>query len=453
VPLSYRFEWTSEVMPLVARLEDALLDAREMDTQNCLTPLAGASPFWRRPEPPSFGADDYEAERMRAAAAEDVDAIVRADVAATVIGLMTTLGERSRARQLCDAVSRGLADPRHHRTVRTRYQLRWRDRLLDTPIDVPVRIDALMGALTGTLAPLSGFGPRSSDAEQVLPLIAESRCAGDDDTRLEPRLAFLQTDTTFVQPIVLTEGGLAAGGACETMSDTHATFVPISGRNTFLIDDAGRVTENAPWPDAVNFEVAWGATGGAIAWSAPRSEVFCRVTPDAGVIRATLPFSPNNMVVERDTTFWMAVDGGLWEWGPGRDARPIAKAPASGWLELSGAHLIVHPVERDATARRQAVWRRLPYAWRYEIATGVHDRVSLPAVGQSARTRIRESWTVRTHPFAGCVTFTHRDGRVLGLACQSPFGIAWAGASLIVVTWSHDVLLFRDLWRVISTFA
>jgi len=284
-------------------------------------------------------------------------------------------------------------------------------------------------------------------------LMAESRCAGDDDTRIEPRLAFLQADTAYVEPIVLTEGGLPPGSACETMSDTHAAFVPVNSRSTISIDDAGQASENMRWPEAVNVEAPWGAAGGAIAWSIPRSEVFCRVTPEAEVIRATLPFQSNTMVVGRDTAFWIDKDGGLWEWGPGRDARPIATAPAHGWLELSGAHLIVHPVERDATPRRVAVRRRLPYAWRYEIATGVHDRVSLPALGQSARTRVRESWTVRSHVFADCVTFTHRDGRVLGLACQSPFGIAWAGTSLIVTTWDHDVLLFRDLWRVISTFA
>jgi hypothetical protein len=450
VPLSHRFEWTPEKMPLVANLEEALLDAREMDARNHLGHGDAASAFWRRPAPPSCEADDDEAEMTSAvAAAEDVDAIVRANVFATVTRLMTASGEWSRTWKLCDAAMRGLADPRYRRTAKTPYQLRWRG----GPIDVPLRIEALMGALTGTVAPLSGFRPRSNAAGQALPLIAESRCAGDDDTRIEPRLAFLQTDTTYVEPIVLTERGLPPGAACETMSDTHATFVPVSSRSATLIDDAGRASANRPWPDDVSVEAAWGTAGGAIAWSIPRSEVFCRVTPEAEVTRATLPFQSNNMVVGRDTAFWVAMNGGLWEWGPGRDARPIAVAPAHGWLELAGAHLIVHPVERDATPRRLAVWRRLPYAWRYEIATGAHDRVSLPAVGQSARTRVRESWTVRSHVFADCVTFTHRDGRVLGLACQSPFGIAWAGTSLIVTTWDHDVLLFRDLWRVISTFA
>lgn len=454
VPLSYRFEWTPEGMPLVVNLEEALLNAREMDAHDRLCHRDAASSFWSRPEPPSFDADDREAEMTKAVdAAEDVDEIVRANVAATVIGLTTTSGDSSRTRKLCDAVTRGLAEPRHHRTARTSYQLCWHGGLIHRPIDIPLRIDALMGALTGTLAPLSGFGPHPIDAAQVLPLIAESRCSGDDDLRPEPRLAFLQADTTYVHPIVLTEGGLTPGGACETMSDTHAAFVPVNSRNAFLIDDAGRETEGVPWPDAVNVEAPWGTTGGAIAWSTPRSEVFCRVTREADVIRATLPFRSNNMVVGRETAFWMAVDGGIWEWGPSREARQIANAPASGWLELSGAHLIVHPVERQDTARRQAVRRRLPYGWRYEIATGIHEGVSLPAVGQSATTRIREPWTVRTHPFAGCVTFTHRDGRVVGLACQSPFAIAWAAASLIVVTWNHDVLLFRDLWRAISTLA
>jgi hypothetical protein len=448
VPLSYRYAWTPDVMPLIASLEEALLDAREADVERLLGHRDGASSFWRRPDLPTFGADDDAAEMTGAVVTTDgFDTTVRSSAVATVLGLMTTSGEWSRSRRLCDAVARGLADPRQHRTARTRYRLRWRDR----PVDVPLRIDALMGALTGTLAPLAGFGPRSMSRGQALPLIAESRCGDHDEAEIEPRLLFLRADTTCVQPIVLTDRGLAPGLACETMSDSHASFVPGSSRHSFRIDATGQATANAPWPDDVNVEAPWGLAGGVIAWSAPRSEVFWRAAPEGDVSRATLPFRPQQMVVGQGTMYWLAGVGGLWEWAPGRDARLIAETSAHGSLELAGVHIVLHPFERDPVTN-QPVRRRQRSASRYEIASGAEDRVALSPVGQSGRTCIREAWTVRSHPYAGCITFTHQDGRVVGLACQSPFCIAWAGASLIVTTLNRDVLVFRDLWPVIPTF-
>jgi hypothetical protein len=350
---------------------------------------------------------------------------------------------------LFEAVTYALTDPRQHRTARTGYRLRWRD----WTGDVPLRIDALMGSLTGTLAPLEGFGPRALEAGDGIDLTAEP--AGDRAraAREEPRLLFLRSDNRFVEPVVLTERGLPAGGACETMDDVCAVFVPRFSRCTLRIDEAGRISADTSWLGDVNGQAPCGVDGGAVAWNFARSEVFYRTARGGEVRRATLPFRPFDIAPGGATTYWLA-DTGLWEWRPQGEARRVAQlptgTPANGWLEIDGDALIVHPFDRDP-ATNVLLWRRLSHAWRCDIASGRLERVAAAVTGQTCRGRAREAWTVRTHPCSGCVTFTHRDGRVVGMACRAPIGIAWAGTSLVVTTADHDVLLFRDLWHIIET--
>lgn len=439
IPPSCRFAWAPDVMPMVASLEDALLDALDCEKTPAPAGTSADLTFWRRADLPIFGPHD---DPGNVPAEDDRDAAVRGSLLTTIHQLTRAPRDYSRREcRLLAAVHEGLADPLRYRTSHTRYRLRWEGR-----VDIPLRIDALMTALTGTFVRLRGDGPPAAPIEYAFPLTVEP-VTSDLALEVEPRLMFLRADATHVEPDVLTDRGLPPVKLCDTASASHATLVPGPGRQMLRIDANGVATSSTPWPDVVNGEVAWNEDG-AIAWSHARCEILCRAAADAPAVRERVPFTPLEMAKGPNATYWLGASGGLWEWTPGRTARRIADAPANGWLELDGAHLLLHPFERDP-ATNLRVRRRSTYAWRYDIASAQKSRVDTGLAGQVARTCVREGWTARSHPFAGYVSFSHRDGRVLGLACHAPFGLAWAGGALLVTTLDADVLLFADMWSLL----
>jgi hypothetical protein len=452
VPLSYRFEWAPGVMPLVASLEETLLDRRAADPARSLAARDQRSLFWNRSDSPTFGAyeDLPSAGAAKFTTPADLDAAARGSIVATTLSLLpeSEVGA-PRVQRLCRAVVRGLLAPGHQRTPRTPHRLRWRD----WPVDVPLRLDALMRALTGTLARFTEVPSRPALCGGDWPLSVEPATASSgvhDEThpdRIDPRVMFMRPGTIHIEPGVLTDRGVAGGWVCETIDERHASVAPTLGRQSILVDATGHTSTGAAWPDDINREVPWGPHGGAIAWNTGRSEAFHRGRRDGEATRFALPFAPVEMTTNADVTCWVDASCGLWEWAPGREPRVIATGtPFGSAPTLDGAHLLLYPFEIDPVTKG-FLRRRLPYAWRFDIADGACERITVGVGGQCARTRTRDPWTVRSYPFAGYLTFTHRDGPVLALACPSPIGIAWAGDSLVVTTWDADVLLFRDLWN------
>ena len=101
---------------------------------------------------------------------------------------------------------------------------------------------------------------------------------------------------------------------------------------------------------------------------------------DSDPIVETVPFEPTQVVIMPDgSPIWCALEGGLWDWLPGRLGRLIGETP-SGCLRLDGPDLAVAPVARDKSGR--VVRRRLTHEFRYDVAEHTVRRTATGREGQ-----------------------------------------------------------------------
>ncbi len=409
IPLSMRFVWTDAAMPLVARLEELLLEIEGVDAASC-TPRPEDGSYWTGPIMP--------------VAAEDADLVPRSDNA-DALARHALIIERTlvlpgavtsdRLRRFTNAVRDGLADPCLVSDATMDVHAAFLGG--EAGLSLPLRPDALMRAATGMLARAQGSG--------------------------DPRLTLLASPIALVEPTILTDQGLPRGWTIAAADRDHAIFTPGRCTQSVRISVEGSVTAGTTWPEAITGEVPWGGEGGALAWNAADSLLLWRRRPSADIGVARLSFRPVHVTVSGDTLLLADMANGIWRWSPQHEPARVATMPGSGIPRFEGDTLLVAPMVRAQDGRVSR--RRLPYEWRIEPTTGACVETAARPAGQCAKVARRDRWTARSHPFADLVGLEREDGHALLLACYAPLGVAWAGSSLIVTSSDGAVLVFGRL--------
>jgi hypothetical protein len=443
IPLSYRFAWTPEAAPFIAAVEEAMLDTPRRPLHDAL--------FWSGPitstlevdEEPAAAAADLSPLSVDPGPADPAQAetAMHVSLARSAMDLHEALGAPATRRdaRVLHVIARGLAEAGAQASPRTASGLRLRD----WHVPLPLRVDAFMRALTGTLVAVSGheLAPGTPRQPHLIETTSSGAVAGRPE---DPRLIFLRDDAVFIEPEILTESGLPPGWVCATVDAQWASVLPCSGKESLRIRADGYFEAHTAWPFELTGEIPWGTEGGALGWHRRASLLWLRAARGADAMVASVPFHPFRVAVgPAGTAFWLGDQGGLWEWVPGKPGRLITETPMCGGLEIDGEDFILYPMERDAQNR--VVPRRFAHAWRYETAARRLQRIALPAEAHCSTLTVGDDWTARASTFAGRIALTHRDGRSAALACHAPFGVAWAGSSLVVTTMDAEVLLFRDL--------
>lgn len=436
-PLSYRFPWSPEAAPLVAALEEALLDLEDLTVIETAFPPRAPDSFWNRPIAPTLDADEELITSAADLTPPSADTLLRLALTFSAHELREPHESSTADGRLPGAILRGLADPRLRPGANAGSRLRLRDS------QQPLRMDALRRALTGTLAPLSGFQWPSS-ARQTPFLIDASIDEAAAGPPADPRLRFLRPDVRFIAADVLTERGAPRGWTCSTIDAQSASLSPTGAVQSVRVDADGTIHPHITWPFEVTGEIAFGSEGGSLAWTRSKSLIWLRAARGADAIVAMVPFRPFCVAVTADGgALWLGDQGGLWEWLPGRGGRLLIDTPLAAGLEINGDDVLVYPLARDAEQRIAP--RRLTHAWKFDRRAQRLDEITAGAEGPCLTCTTHEGWTARAFSFADTIRLTHDDGRAAALACHAPFCTAWAGDSLVVTTLDGDVLLFRDL--------
>ena len=410
VPFSARFEWVEPARPLVAVLEESLIELGVCARGD--VPDVNPGAFWRGPIVPVEVGDTRPASPMpgigggRAAVLAERLAI---EAAADVEPLM-----RNRQARWVEAIRRGLADPR----LRTAPQTTIRVQPPATPqsMALPLRVDAVMRAITGSLA---------------------SAVAGRDS-----RLLLAAESVSYCEPTMLTHPARSPGWSVFTIGDGRAVFSPVANKRSLIVDVEGRHVRGPAWPMPIVAEAPWGDQGGAIAWAQPSTVLF-RPRIDAPAVVEEVPFSPRQFSVGADgSAYWLETSGALWEWLPGGTRRFVLFAPGAGYLRHEGGHVVLAPVARDR--KGGALRRRFAHEWRCDGTP--HGRHEIAAAPDGQCSKVAEGrWTARAYPFSDLVRLDDGTGRAWLLACYAAFGVAWAGPSLLVTTQEGRLLIFRRL--------
>ena len=421
VPLSMRFVWTDDAAPLVARLEELMLDAGVED-RGSPQPAPPDDGYWSAPVTPVVidGAD-------LAPSLDDADAdgAARRMLIAERLARISVepgTGSVTRLRRLTDATRRGLADPGLASGTTSSLHVVYPGEAC--ALSLPLLPDALMRAATGALATATGPG--------------------------DPRRALLVSRVVPVEPAILTDRGLPRGWTIATADRDHAVFTPARHTQSLRITPAGSIEPATTWPEAITGEVPWGADGGALAWNSADARVLWRERAGAGCHVESQPFRPMHAACADGAAVFADATDGLWRWSPGHAADRLATMPGSGIPRMEGDHLLVAPMLRDHHGH--VARRRLPYEWRVDPATGACVETTVGTEGQCAKVAHQGRWTARSHPFADLVRLDRDDGHSVLLACYAPLGVAWAGSSLVVTTCDGAVVFFGEILGRIDAF-
>ncbi len=431
VPLSCRFEWTADAAPLVARLEEALLDAAApaLRRQAAVADdyFTGSIGPVRLSHVAAPGVDDTLDRAARTALlAERLSLCACATPApaltATATPTAAAAAASRRNERLIAAAACALADPAlvapSHTALRVDVD--------GVPVRLPILVDGLMRALTGTIA------------------LAQD---GDD-----PRLAFLAGGRTHVEPVVLTSRGLAMGWGLAPADHDRAVFVPAQADYSLRLTPTGEVEPGLQWPGPITGEMPWGPAGGTIAWNAVTGTAHWRAADTAPCQSAPAPFKPMHLALAPDgAPYWTDASANVWRWTPGQAPVRVASLPAAGIPRFEGPDLIVTPMPRDAHGR--AARQRLRHEWRIGRVTGARTVVEIGPEGQCAKVAAGPEWLARTHPCADLIGLERPGSAPLWLACYAPLAVAWAGSSLIVTAGGATVLLFPRLLDALDAAA
>jgi len=413
VPLSTRFEWVEEARPLVAVLEESLVELGVGSTHS-VAPEWSGDDFWTGPIVPVQ-------EEGRAPRQKDTQLDVAARRAVFWERLATDAREgaddlmRRRRARLESAIVRGFGHPWFATSPPELLRLRFPG--CSSAMRLPLRVDVLMRALTGTLA----RAVPGVDSRHVL--------AADGAGYCEPR-------------ILTGAGGLTAGWSVVTCNESYALFTPKASSRSVLLDADGTPHEGSSWPAAILIEAPWGSEGGAIAWSSP-STLWFRPRAGAAAVRDDVPFVPRQLSVGPDrSACWLEVTGELWDWVPGGTRRFVLFAPGAGYVRHEGTDVVLAPVER--TPKGVVIRRRAAHEWRCNGVPHVREEVAAAAEGQCNKVAPGR-WTARSYPFSDLVRLERGDGAAWLLACHAAAGVAWAGSSLAVTTQDGELLFFPRL--------
>jgi hypothetical protein len=413
IPLSARFEWVEAAMPLVAVLEESLVELGRCSHVDPIVPAIGDD-FWSGP----IVADETDSGTSPAARPGPIEAAARAAVLAERIAIDAAVevdaATRRRQARFLGAILRGLADARL--TTAPPKTIRLQPPASVHSLELPLRPEAVMRAITGALArPAAGH-----DSRLVLAADSVSHC----------------------EPLILTNPARSIGWSVLGLGDGCAVFTPRDSLRSVVVDAEGGLTRGPAWPTPVLAEAPWGEDGGAIAWTHP-STVLWRPRRDAPVVSEAVPFSPRQFSIGPDgSAYWLETSGALWEWLPGGTRRFVLFAPGAGYIRHEGRDVVLAPVKRNPQGGPMR-WRA-DHEWRSDGSP--HMRLETPAAaeGQCCKVAIG-AWTARSYPFSDLVRLEHQDGRAWLLACYSASGVAWAGPSLAVTTLEGRLLLFPHL--------
>jgi len=410
VPLSARFEWTAAARPLVAVLEEALIELGTC-ARGDGPPEINPGCFWRGPIAP------VEVQGETPAHASSGIGGGRAAVLAERLGIEAAAGGtdalmRDRQARWVQAVVRGLADPRL--TTAPDITISVRPPASARALSLPIRVDAVMRAMTGSIAcPVEGR---------------------------DSRLVLAAHSLAYCEPRFLTHPQRSPGWTVLTRDGGHAVFTPNQNRQSLIVDAEGDHVRSAPWPVPIVAEAPWGDEGGAIAWALPSTLLF-RPRVDAPVVTEKVPFVPRQFSIGPDgTAYWLEVNGALWEWIPGGTRRFVLFAPGAGYVRHEGHDILLSPVERDAHGG--VLRRRAPHEWRCHGTAHERHEIAAAPDGQCSKVAVGR-WTARAYPFSDLVRFEDLSGRAWLLACYAAVGVAWAGPSLLVTTQEGRLLMFH----------
>jgi hypothetical protein len=411
LPLSARFEWVEPAAPLVAVLEESLVELGLCARGDVPVPPRGKD-FWDGPILP----DDADGPTAPAGRpfGHDARAAVLAERLAIDAATKTDAITSRRQARFVTAILRGVADPRL--VTASHASIRLQPPASSHALSLPLRVEAVMRALTGSLArPVPG-----RDSRLVL--------AGESVAHCEPAM--------------LTDPARSPGWTVFSLGDGRAVFTPKDNRCSVVVDADGALSRGPAWPVPIMAEAPWGDEGGAVAWARPSTVLF-RPRHDAQVMSEQVPFSPRHFSIGPDgAVYWLETSGALWEWLPGRTRRFVLFAPGAAFVRHEGSDVVLAHVERHANGVLRR--RRARHEWLCDGTS--HTRREIPAApeGQCCKGAVGV-WAARSYPLSDVVTLERRNGQAWLLACHSPIGVAWAGPSLAVTTLDGRLLLFPRL--------
>jgi hypothetical protein len=286
-------------------------------------------------------------------------------------------------------------------------------------------------------------GAQSPCLDVATPVVHLALGRNDGERDLPPSVRLLCAHRVLPYRVLASDAFPGALWGCTF--DAHGALLnPRSGSASVVVEEDGTFERQAPWPRIILGELAWSG-GGRVAWhNDPADPVLMHRDPDGAVTIERPPFVPNRALEWEDGRFVVVGSEGVWLWRPGSAPERVCEAPPAHTLtRIDGGvriDLLVKGPE-GFTARAP-----LDYALVWRSGARALERLPLGPEGPCWSVSRGREWTAAAHPHADIVRLTHASGRVVDLGCYYPVTVAWAGASLLVVSaTSGRVLVFERL--------
>ena len=292
-------------------------------------------------------------------------------------------------------------------------------------------------ALTGALFTTDGRGRQPVDRDGG----ATSRMAVDLELALEltpdgDRRKVTPAFAGWLTPAILTPDPCANVLFATSRHDSSAIVTRLDRQGSYIVDESGRATAAAPWPEPIAAEGAWPDTGTGFAWHSTPDRLLLR--RDGRVETYDLPFTPTDALVDGTRLLFSSLSG-LWQWSrDGGAARITDCGPLMTLLRQRDSILLApvpYPPERPRRTRTRQIMTWTP--------SGLHTTEPGP-LGACWSRSTSAGWTAAAFPDADLVLLEHADGRRAWIVCDYPRSVAWAGRSLIAVS-RGELLVFPFL--------
>jgi hypothetical protein len=355
----------------------------------------------------------------------------RAHVAARWRGLLAVLGAPEDARSAGRPVFVHLDDGTTEQNV---------------PAALPLSVGdaALARVLTGVATIQGAAGPAATPLATVL----SSSRAVSLGVSVGPTRA-LTAPGPMVTPRVLTDEGVVRG-VLPYARGQRAFCTAVRGSESFVVHEDGSTEPGLVWPRQSNGELPFGDDG-AIAWGVGAAArwpdggsgyVMYRQTADASPTVETLPFAPQVGTWWRDRFYWACYPFGVGSWAPGI-APEFAAADRTLFSVLGDERgLVLAPRARTKDGATER--RLITDGWCWQPGQDPQP-IALGPLGVASSRARAHGWDATAHPEADAIEFRREDGVSVTMTCYYPFGMAWAGRSLVVSTADGELLLFERL--------
>jgi hypothetical protein len=250
-----------------------------------------------------------------------------------------------------------------------------------------------------------------------------------------------------LEPLVLSDRGVPQAAACYGTPDGAICLTPDSS-DSFIVDETGRVACGASWPGVATSVLPLGERG-AVAWSwgdvaggGVPPYLMYRWSSDEEAVVVPLTFRPSRGVWWNGRLYWTCVPTGVGAWSPGTDPQYDLPHLSIAHIQPDGDALVLVPRVRGADG---AIARRLlkeGIRWTPGVGT---EAAPLGVHGVASCTAVADGWTAIAHPEADLVRIVCPSGVETRIICYQPVRVVWAGTSLLVSTFEHELVLFRRL--------